>query len=69
MDGRGPGRISARSRGFSFAGQEDGLLTSKSRRRAKEEDDDVLPYEGERKHVVSRRATPAEKRFTAARNH
>jgi hypothetical protein len=69
MDRRGPGRISARSRGFGFAGQEDGLLTCKSRRRAEEdEDDDVLPYEGERKHV-SRRVTPAERRFTAARNH
>ncbi|TVU45444.1 hypothetical protein EJB05_04944 [Eragrostis curvula] len=56
---RGP----RRSAGFADQGKD--LLTSKSKRRT--EDDDVLPYEGGRKHVGSKRATPAQRRFTAAR--
>uniref|UniRef100_A0A0D9VY18 RanBP2-type domain-containing protein n=1 Tax=Leersia perrieri TaxID=77586 RepID=A0A0D9VY18_9ORYZ len=32
-----------------------------------DDNEDILPYEGQRKHVVSRRATPAQRRFTAAR--
>ena len=59
-------RTTAKSSGFDDL--EDGLLTAKSRRAKEDEDDEVLPYEGVRKHVVSRRATPSQRRFTAARN-
>ncbi|XP_062214816.1 zinc finger protein VAR3, chloroplastic-like [Phragmites australis] len=58
----GPRRTAAKSRSVGFVDQEDCLLTAK---RSAEEDDD---NEGVRKHVVSRRATPDQRRFTAARN-
>ncbi|KAG8062294.1 hypothetical protein GUJ93_ZPchr0003g18302 [Zizania palustris] len=51
----------------------DPLASVKVLTRPKEDDnreddsEDILPYEGERRHVVSKRATPAERRFTAAR--
>ncbi|KAK3149576.1 hypothetical protein QOZ80_3AG0219350 [Eleusine coracana subsp. coracana] len=55
---RSPRRMSARNRSVGF---------SKSRR-AEEEDDDVLPFDGVRRHAASRRATPAQKSFTAGRS-
>uniref|UniRef100_A0A0E0KI26 RanBP2-type domain-containing protein n=1 Tax=Oryza punctata TaxID=4537 RepID=A0A0E0KI26_ORYPU len=33
-----------------------------------DDSEDILPYEGQRKHVVSKRATPAQRRFTATRS-
>lgn len=56
----------AKSRGAD--GLDDILVTTKRRSTKQDEDDEVLPYEGARKHVVSRRATPSQRRFTAARN-
>ncbi|XP_066328832.1 uncharacterized protein [Miscanthus floridulus] len=47
-------RTIAKSRGFDDL--EDGLVTAKRRSTKEDEDDEVLPYEGVRKHVVSRRA-------------
>ncbi|KAL6637701.1 hypothetical protein ACP70R_025273 [Stipagrostis hirtigluma subsp. patula] len=62
-------RTPARRRSGGFVDREDSLLTAKRRSAEDDEDDDILPYEGVRKHVVSKRATPAQRRFTAARNH
>ncbi|KAL6909438.1 hypothetical protein ACP4OV_001719 [Aristida adscensionis] len=58
-------KTTSKSRRFD---NEDGLLTAKGRSVEEHEDDDVLPYEGVRKHVASKRATPSQRRFTAARN-
>jgi hypothetical protein len=33
-----------------------------------DDSEDVLPYEGQRRHIVSKRATPAQRRFTAGRS-
>uniref|UniRef100_A0A0A9CU46 RanBP2-type domain-containing protein n=1 Tax=Arundo donax TaxID=35708 RepID=A0A0A9CU46_ARUDO len=63
---RSPRRTIGKSRSAGFD-KGDGLLTAK-RSAEEDEDDDVLPYEGVRKHVVSRRAGPAQRKFTAARN-
>ncbi|WVZ60237.1 hypothetical protein U9M48_010287 [Paspalum notatum var. saurae] len=57
-------KSSTAQRGFDD--EEDGLLTAKRRSTNEDEDGDFLPYKGAHKHVASRRASLAQRRFTTA---
>uniref|UniRef100_J3LS25 RanBP2-type domain-containing protein n=1 Tax=Oryza brachyantha TaxID=4533 RepID=J3LS25_ORYBR len=53
-------RSTGKSKNFDFRPEEDNIR--------EDDNEDILPYEGKRRHVVSKRATPAQRRFTAARS-